>query len=276
LHPQDEVFGGDMFGSGGGGGGGGNYADFWANFVDNAPQNKKLNFGRNGRNGQYGYWHSERPEDWLTATVREEPVFVRTIIKWEYFDGGVSESKPEVKLKSTFWSWVQTGLDVLGSTEIPILSQIGDLASGVISLAQGDYKGALLSLGGAFIPGLSQAKLGRNILKNVDNGINFVKNTFQKHHLIPNQMWTKYGDELADLGWKQNHNKNLMSLPTPFHGNHPSYNNYMDSRVLGILNGNGNKLQDMINLQNEMRGKVGSILNSGYDKLNNYYKSNGF
>ena len=65
-------------------------------------------------------------------------------------------------------SWVQTGLDILGSTEIPIVSQIADISSGVISLTQGDTTGALMSFGGAFIPGMSQAKLLRNGLKHGD------------------------------------------------------------------------------------------------------------
>lgn len=58
---------------------------------------------------------------------------------------------------------VQTGLDFIGSSEIPILSQIGDLGSAFISATQGDLTGAGMSLGGMFIPGMSQLKAARSI-----------------------------------------------------------------------------------------------------------------
>ena len=53
------------------------------------------------------------------------------------------------------------GLAALGSTEIPVVSQLADLADGVLSLAEGDTEGALMSAGGILIPGFSQAKLLR-------------------------------------------------------------------------------------------------------------------
>ena len=49
----------------------------------------------------------------------------------------------------------QSGLDVIGMTEIPVVSQFSDLSSGVISLARGDYVGFGLSMGG-LIPGIGQ------------------------------------------------------------------------------------------------------------------------
>jgi hypothetical protein len=51
---------------------------------------------------------------------------------------------------------VQLGLDVAGASEIPVLSQVADLSSGGISLYQGDYVGATLSLGSA-IPVVGKA-----------------------------------------------------------------------------------------------------------------------
>lgn len=51
---------------------------------------------------------------------------------------------------------IQTGLDLIGMTEIPIVSQAADLASGAMSLATGDYVGAALSVG-SLIPGIGQA-----------------------------------------------------------------------------------------------------------------------
>ncbi len=70
---------------------------------------------------------------------------------------------------------LQTGLDVIGMTEIPFVSQGADLASGVISLATGDYVGAALSVGG-LIPGIGQAtgaaKMARRAGKVMDAASN--------------------------------------------------------------------------------------------------------
>lgn len=76
-------------------------------------------------------------------------------------------------------SWAQTGLDILGSTEIPILSQIGDIGSGIISATQGDWVGAGMSLGGAVIPGLSQAKLARSAVKAVNSSAHLSTNSIK-------------------------------------------------------------------------------------------------
>lgn len=66
---------------------------------------------------------------------------------------------------------VQTACDVVGMTEIPLVSQGADIASGLISLATGDYVGAALSAGG-LIPGVGQAtgsmKMARRTAKIVD------------------------------------------------------------------------------------------------------------
>lgn len=149
---------------------------------------------------------------------------------------------------------VQLALDGLGSTEIPILSQLGDLGSAGISFYQGDNSGALLSLGGMVIPGLSQIKLVR-----------------QAHHLIPNAVFKTFKTELKGMGWVQSHRKNLMDLPFPFHANHPKYNDFVEDQIRNIIN-NGGGIDDIINLQNRMRTDVQSILDAGWDKLNNYYK----
>ena len=70
---------------------------------------------------------------------------------------------------------LQTGLDVIGMTEIPFVSQGADLASGVISLATGDYVGAALSVG-SLVPGLGQAtgamKMARRAGKVMDAASN--------------------------------------------------------------------------------------------------------
>ena len=148
---------------------------------------------------------------------------------------------------------VQGSLDLLGSTEIPVISQIADLGSAGISAYRGDYEGALLSLGGAIIPGLSQMKLARQV-----------------HHLIPNQVFRSFKMEMKGVKWVQSHRKNLMDLPFPFHATHPRYNTYVRQRVSDVLN-NNEGLNGLIELQNELRNNIQKFLNNGGDKLNNLY-----
>ena len=81
----------------------------------------------------------------------------------------------------------QTGLDVIGMTEIPFVSQGADLASGVISLATGDYIGAALSAG-SLIPGIGQAtgaaKMARRAGKVIDSASNIKSSAKQTEKFL--------------------------------------------------------------------------------------------
>lgn len=72
----------------------------------------------------------------------------------------------------------QTSCDIIGMTEIPVVSQAADLISCGISLATGDYVGAALSAGG-LIPGVGQAtgaaKLARGSVKMVGKAQDIAK-----------------------------------------------------------------------------------------------------
>jgi hypothetical protein len=71
------------------------------------------------------------------------------------------------------------------------------------------------------------------------------------------------------MGWKQNDMFNLKKLPTPFHGNHPAYNNFIMNEM-NMLKQSGNlNLNSMQNLQHNMRLKIGDAYRSG-GKLNQY------
>ncbi len=69
--------------------------------------------------------------------------------------------------------------------------------------------------------------------------------------------------------------KILKKLPTPFHGNHPAYSNYVKERVenLGTIT-----LDKMKNLQHELRQEINDIyLNQpNFERLNDYYKALGY
>jgi RHS repeat-associated protein len=98
----------------------------------------------------------------------------------------------------------------------------------------------------------------------------------QGHHIIPNQVFKENEAVLNEMGWNQNHPNNLMELPTPFHGNHPAYNNYIGNQLGNILKSGGG-LNDIINLQKTTAGQISNILDNGLvERLNQYYKSIGF
>jgi RHS repeat-associated protein len=77
----------------------------------------------------------------------------------------------------------QLMLDALGSSEIPGISQVGDLGSAGVSIFRGDWTGAGLSLGGAIVPGMSQYKMARTLARmtkssyTVYRGIDITTNT---------------------------------------------------------------------------------------------------
>jgi RHS repeat-associated protein len=156
-------------------------------------------------------------------------------------------------------------LDLVGF--LPGFGEIADGINGVIYTIQGDKVNAGLSYG-AMIPFAGWGATGAKFA---------LKEVKQVHHLIPNQIFKENKAFLKEMGWVQSHSKNLMNLPVPFHGNHPSYNKYMREKMESILGNGGGNVQSMINLQNAMRKDIQNILNSGFNgNLNDYYKALGY
>lgn len=150
-------------------------------------------------------------------------------------------------------------------TEVPLLSQGAELISAGISFGQGDLKGGLIGIGSMFPLG-GKIFEGMKIARRVTTG-------FQKHHLIPNAVYKKYGNELANMGWKQNHALNLKKLPTPFHANHGSYNRYVEGQIEALRSSGKFTLQSMIDLQHGMRQEVNAAyLGGNFYRLNHAYK----
>jgi hypothetical protein len=164
---QGEAFAwgvGYMNQTGGWGGGGGTWAS-----SPGAALNSYLASGASGGGLWYSYSNESGSGVFRTDTYHGS----------SYFDGEMGEGYNLIGIgagefnvdfgnstSSEGWlGWVQTGLDILGSTEIPIVSQLADLGSAGISFAQGDNAGGMMSLGGMFVPGLSQTKLGLKFAK---------------------------------------------------------------------------------------------------------------
>jgi len=105
---------------------------------------------------------------------------------------------------------------------------------------------------------------GRSLAKNLGK-----KLTIQKHHIIPKAIFKKYPVLgryiLRDGGF------NLKKLPTPFHGNHPQYNKFVNNKIEQLIqNGNLNP-KTLKSLQKNLN----SLLNTAYDsgmKLNEYFR----
>ncbi len=55
----------------------------------------------------------------------------------------------------------------------------------------------------------------------------------QKHHIIPKAVYRDAGDAIKKAMHLDAGN-NLKKLPTPFHGNHPQYNKYVNKRLMNL------------------------------------------
>ena len=100
--------------------------------------------------------------------------------------------------------------------------------------------------------------------------------TNQKHHLFTKELHAEFKGTLP-AGYKRDHGQNLIDLPTPFHGNHPSYTNRV-REGFNEMRGKGPITMDgMKSFQNSLKSEIESIKNQGeYDILNNAYKDQGF
>ncbi|MEL6852280.1 MAG: RHS repeat-associated core domain-containing protein, partial [Bacteroidota bacterium] len=74
---------------------------------------------------------------------------------------------------------IQFFLGLIGSSEIPVVSQLADLFDAGISFGRGDKSGALMSLGGILLAGGSQLKLAKTGGK-MAKGLDKILDTYQK------------------------------------------------------------------------------------------------
>jgi RHS repeat-associated protein len=93
---------------------------------------------------------------------------------------------------------------------------------------------------------------------------------FQRHHLIPNQVYRAFKTDLKAINWKQNDMWNLKALPIPFHGNHPRYNKFVNKKISDLISNNSLNLQTMKDLQLEMRLLIGDAYKAE-KKLNDFF-----
>lgn len=95
------------------------------------------------------------------------------------------------------------------------------------------------------------------------------------HHIIPQAVYRDLNLKKVD-GYVQNVSKkaldktNLIDLDKPFHGNHPSYNEYVTKRIKEL--GDNVSNSDLKKLQEELRGEIAKAQKSG-NNLNDYFKN---
>jgi len=251
-------FGFNGFGDGiggGGGGGGRDYGGFWSNFLSNAAPNKTYVNTPGGTGTAYNFKYSNESGtvNYVTNTDHGESWFDPT-------ENGVYDliaSNISLDFNAALLDGVHVILD--GAGLIPGVGEIADGLNGLIYLGQGDKVNAGFSFA-AMVP---LAGMGAT-------GVKYLRKLTHSHHLIPNAIFIKNEAALKAIKWSQNHSKNLMDLPVPFHGTHPRYNKYVGDEVEKLLF-NGGGLQDMIRLQKRLQTEVQQILQQGYSSLNSFY-----
>lgn len=87
---------------------------------------------------------------------------------------GTDDIPAPKKKSSGLWDAIATGLDVIGMTDIPIVSQVAELGSAAMSLAEGDLAGAGLSVA-AMVPGVGSGATMAKIARRADKVADLVK-----------------------------------------------------------------------------------------------------
>jgi RHS repeat-associated protein len=100
----------------------------------------------------------------------------------------------------------------------------------------------------------------------------------QVHHLIPQAVYKQFKKDLKKIkGYSQavNHKlaknrNNLIDLDTPFHGNHPNYNDFVAKELQSLKDAGKLDLDNVSKLQNTLRDQIAKAQNSGLN-LNDFF-----
>ncbi|MCV9931916.1 RHS repeat-associated core domain-containing protein [Flavobacterium sp. LS1R47] len=103
----------------------------------------------------------------------------------------------------------------------------------------------------------------------------------QIHHLIPQAVYKQFRKDLKkikDYSQAVNHRlaknrNNLIPLDTPFHGNYPKYNEFVEEELNTLKNSTeGLNLDNVSKLQNDLRDLIGQAEKSG-KTLNEFFSN---
>lgn len=95
----------------------------------------------------------------------------------------------------------------------------------------------------------------------------------QKRHLA----WLNNTRNVFPSGYNIHHTQNLMPLSTPFHGNHPAYNNFVIQKISFMAESGPISMSQLVDLQGQLRAQI-NILQSpgGHFRLNDFCKFHGY
>jgi RHS repeat-associated protein len=95
-----------------------------------------------------------------------------------------------------------------------------------------------------------------------------------EHHLIPVAIFKQLKDDLKAL-MKLGNKKNLMSLTTPFHGNHPQFSKYVKKQITDLKEAGSLTKESIESLQTNLRAMINKAA-SEYEQtgknLNEYFR----
>ncbi|MGP1994251.1 RHS repeat-associated core domain-containing protein [Zobellia laminariae] len=92
----------------------------------------------------------------------------------------------------------------------------------------------------------------------------------QKHHIIPKAIFKKY--PVLSKFLVRDGGFNLKKLPTPFHGNHPQYNEYVGRKIEQLIQSGNLNSSSLKSLQGQLNGTLNKAYDSGL-KLNDYFRN---
>jgi RHS repeat-associated protein len=100
----------------------------------------------------------------------------------------------------------------------------------------------------------------------------------QVHHIIPQAVYKQFRKDFKKIkGYSQavNHRlaknrNNLIDLDTPFHGNHPKYNEYVTKEIQSLKRAGKLDLDNVSKLQNTLRDQIADAQKSGLN-LNDFF-----
>jgi RHS repeat-associated protein len=181
---------------------------------------------------------------------------------------------------------VQNTLSFLGMT--PVFGAVPDIVNTAISIGRGNYVDAGINFVSS-IPGLGDAVGGAKLVAGTyhagSTALGLVAGsailgrttaTTQIHHLIPQAVF-RDTQHLLPSSYKLQHSQNLMVLATPLHGNHPSYNNFVQAQILEMASTGPISMPQLVNLQSELRASLNLLEQpGGYTRMNDYFKYNGY
>ncbi len=206
---------------------------------------------------------------------------------------GYRESPPMdfAMLSASFWSMMRAGDSYANGNENSIFANIGRFVFDVIPAGSavnaysgyttgqnifGESMGATgvaLNTAGA-IPGGKGVALALSPLTKLLVYTRFAVSPIgrQVHHIIPQGVYKNLKNSLDNIGFDIHSTNNLIPLQTPFHGNHPALNTSVQSRLQRLIDAGTLDVNQIRQLQAELRMEIDDALQRGYNTLNEYYK----